>query len=385
AIQLEVPRAGTASQLLADQDRADVGAMFPSIGSRHGFSGAVAGGGGRHVVCLRALNLGQGANTVLGCAAVTVRNSSPVGYIDAVTTTATTTTVSGWVLDPDTTAPIAVHVYIDGSPTAVVANASRPDVGAVYGDGDLHGFNLTVPTSSGTHEVCIYAIDSQGGVNPLLGCRTVAYDNPTPVGSFDFANPGPNTITVGGWTLDPDTSAPIKVHVYVDNTPTVLLADGARSDIAAIYHNGDRHGFSGTIPATAGTHTVCLYGINTPTGTNTLLGCKTTTVDNPTPVGSFDFANPGPNTITVGGWALDPDTSAPIKVHVYVDNTPTVLLADGARSDIAAIYHNGDRHGFSGTIPATAGTHTVCLYGINTPTGTNTLLGCKTTTVDNPS
>ncbi|NMM25002.1 MAG: hypothetical protein HHJ11_16225, partial [Phycicoccus sp.] len=49
SIQLEVTIDGTASQLLADQDRADVGAMFPSIGSRHGFSGAVAGGGGRHV------------------------------------------------------------------------------------------------------------------------------------------------------------------------------------------------------------------------------------------------------------------------------------------------------------------------------------------------
>ncbi|NMM35508.1 MAG: hypothetical protein HHJ13_16240, partial [Phycicoccus sp.] len=145
---------------------------------------------------------------------------------------------------------------------------------------------------------------------------------------------------------------------------------------------GDRHGFTATLPATDGTHTVCIYGINTPTGTNPLLACKTVTVDNPTPVGILDVAVAGPSsgTISVSGWAMDPDTSAPINVHVYVDHTPTILTADGYRPDVAAVYRNGDRHGFTATLPATDGTHTVCIYGINTPTGTNPLLACKTVT-----
>ena len=276
-IQLEVSVDGATSVLQADQDRSDIGLLFPSVGSRHGFGGTVIAAGGRHVVCLRALNLGQGASTVLGCAAVTVRNSSPVGYIDAVTATQTAISVSGWAFDPDTTDPIAVHVYVDGSPTAVLASASRPDVAAAYGDGDRHGFTVTIPATSGEHQVCVYGIDNQGGANPLFGCKTVT-TNPTPLGSFDFAIAGPGTVTVGGWALDPDTTAPIDVHIYIDNTPTVLHADSARSDIAAIYNNGDRHGFSATISTTTGTHTVCTYGINTPAGTNSLLGCKTVTV-----------------------------------------------------------------------------------------------------------
>ena len=380
-LQVEVAVDGAVSSLTADQDRSDIGQLFPSAGSRHGFSGNISAAGGRHVVCLRAVNVGQGSSTVLGCSAVTVRNSTPIGYIDAVTATATGVVVSGWALDPDTTAPIAVHVYVDGSATAVQADGARPDVASVYGDGDQHGFSVAVPATSGAHQVCVYAIDSQGGVNPLLGCRSVAYANPTPIGSFDIAVAGSGTVFVGGWALDPDTSAPINVHVYVDNNPTVVTADGTRPDVASIYHDGDQHGFSATLTTTTGTHTVCIYGINTPAGTNTLLGCKNVTVANPTPIGSFDVAVAGSGTVFVGGWALDPDTSAPINVHVYVDNNPTVVTADGTRPDVASIYHDGDQHGFSATLTTTTGTHTVCIYGINTPAGTNTLLGCKNVTV----
>ncbi|NMM16448.1 MAG: hypothetical protein HHJ14_04690, partial [Cellulomonas sp.] len=210
-IQVEVTVDGTVSALTADQDRSDIGQLFPSAGSLHGFSGTISAAGGRHVVCLRALNVGQGASTVLGCTAVTVRNSSPVGYIDAVTATPTSILVSGWALDLDTTSPIAVHVYVDGLATAVLADGSRPDVAAAYGDGDKHGFSVAVPATAEPHRVCVYAIDSQGGVNPLVGCRTVAYDNPAPVGILDVAVAGPSsgTISVSGWAMDPDTSAPI--------------------------------------------------------------------------------------------------------------------------------------------------------------------------------
>jgi hypothetical protein len=281
SIQLEVTVDGAVSTLTADQDRPDVGQIFPSAGSRHGFGGTITAAGGRHVVCLRALNVGQGASTVLGCSAVTVRNASPAGYIDAVAATPTSILVSGWALDPDTTSPIAVHIYVDGSVTAVLADGSRPDVAAVYGDGDgdKYGFSVAVPATAEPHQVCIYAIDSQGGVNPLVGCRTVSYANAAPVGFLDTAVAGSasGTINVAGWAMDPDTSAPITVQVYVDHTPTILTADGYRPDIAAVYRNGDRHGFTATIPATDGTHTVCIYGINTPTGTNPLLACKTVT------------------------------------------------------------------------------------------------------------
>jgi hypothetical protein len=82
-------------------------------------------------------------------------------------------TVGGWALDPDTTDPIAVHVYVDGAGTPVTAGGNRPDVGAVYGDGSHHGFNARLSAPTGSHRVCVYAINFPAGVNPVLRCATV--------------------------------------------------------------------------------------------------------------------------------------------------------------------------------------------------------------------
>ena len=84
--------------------------------------------------------------------------------------------MSGWAIDPNTTKPIPVHVYVDGKAVqTLTANTSRPDVGNVYGMGDNHGFLLDAPVkaSAGNHQVCVYAIDSWSGTNPLIACRRV--------------------------------------------------------------------------------------------------------------------------------------------------------------------------------------------------------------------
>src|SRR5690606_894618 len=99
------------------------------------------------------------------------------------------------------------------------ADRSRPDVAAVVpGYGDRHGFGARVGRiGGGVHQVCVYAINvgPAGTDNPQLGCRSVVVDA-DPTGSFDgwvTSSPG---IRVHGWALDPDTTVPIGVHVYVD-------------------------------------------------------------------------------------------------------------------------------------------------------------------------
>ncbi len=55
--------------------------------------------------------------------------------------------VIGWAADPDTTVPIDVHVYLDGSfVSAATANGTRLDVGsALPGLGGLHGYDVVLP------------------------------------------------------------------------------------------------------------------------------------------------------------------------------------------------------------------------------------------------
>ncbi|MGN8245644.1 hypothetical protein ACTHAM_002768, partial [Cellulomonas soli] len=126
-----------------------------------------------HNVCIYAINTPSGNNPTLACRTVTVRNQDPTGFVDTLTGTPTGINLSGWVLDPDSTDPVTLHIYVDGTPTILSAAAPRPDIDAIFGKGPNHGFSTTIAASTGTHNVCIYAINTPSGNNPTLACRTV--------------------------------------------------------------------------------------------------------------------------------------------------------------------------------------------------------------------
>jgi len=307
-----------------------------------------------------------------------VTNAVPFGFIDSFSTTQTSISVAGWALDLDTNDPIAVHIYVDGVGHALTADVSRPDVAAAYGRGDRHGFATTIAVGEGNHSVCTYAINTPAGVNPVIDCRTVAAANAVPFGFVDWASAAGTGISVAGWAIDPDTNDPIGVHVYVDGVGHALTADVSRPDVAAAFGRGDRHGFATTIAVGEGNHSVCIYAINTPAGINPGLRCTTVTVTNAVPFGFIDSISTTYNQLSVAGWALDPDTNDPISVHIYVDGNLFPLTAASSRTDVAAIFGHGDRHGFATTIAVGPTDHTVCVYAINTPAGINPVLGCRT-------
>ena len=100
-------------------------------------------------------------------------NAAPVGFLDAVSCE---TGAAGWAQDPSSPdSPIAVHVYIDGPAGAgrgfpIEANAHRDDLCVAIGS-CAHGYAWTVPAvyrDGLSHTVHAYAIDSEGGNNPLL-------------------------------------------------------------------------------------------------------------------------------------------------------------------------------------------------------------------------
>jgi hypothetical protein len=128
---------------------------------------------GLHQVCVFAISTSSGPHTVVTCRSVVVPDRAPIGSVDAVTVSGGTLTVSGWTLDPDTTAPTDVHVYVDGAGVAVRADLSRPDVGQAFGLGDRHGFTHSRRLGPGPHTVCVHGINTVAGPHTLLGCRTV--------------------------------------------------------------------------------------------------------------------------------------------------------------------------------------------------------------------
>lgn len=386
SINVHVYVDGAVAQVLtASGYRPDVDAVY-GRGANHGFDATFDASTGSHTVCLYAIDGNGGTNSLLACRTVTVVNNMPFGSIDVVRAAGPTSIdVAGWALDQDVARSIPVHVYVDGSAVAVVVAAgSRPDVQAVYGLGADHGYGVTVQASTGAHTVCIYAIDATGGPNALLGCRSVDLVNHSPSGSLDTVrDTGQSSVQVTGWAFDQDVSQPIAVHVYVDGSvAAVVTAQSPRPDVDAVYGRGANHGFDQTVPVAAGNHTVCVYGIDGNGGTNALLGCRSVTIGNQSPIGAIDsVVDGGAGSILVTGWALDPDLTTPINVHVYVDGLVVLgLTAAGSRPDVDAVFGRGPNHGFASTVPAAAGAHTVCFYAIDGNGGTNVLLGCRAVT-----
>jgi hypothetical protein len=167
-----------AGQGTANTSRLDVGAAFGWVGPNRGFEVEASALPGPHTVCVYALNIGLGGNSLLGCRSINVPDRVPFGSFDGVgRVSGGAIRSSGWTIDPDLVFPVDVHVYLNGIfAAAVPATVNRPDVGAGFPlFGPHHGFDVTLAAPNGPVQVCVYAINSgPGWGNPLIGCRTVA-------------------------------------------------------------------------------------------------------------------------------------------------------------------------------------------------------------------
>ena len=225
----------------ASGNRPDLGSAFSDYGANHGFDTTVTIRG-THQICVYTINVGPAAtNPLLGCRTV---SGTPTGNFESATRSPGSVRLTGWALDPDTANPATVHVYVDGGWGGTYsASGNRGDVATAFpGYGANHGFDTTVPIASGTHQICVYAINvGPAATNPLLGCRTVSG---TPTGNFESVTRTGNSLRLTGWALDPDTANPATVHVYVDGGwGGAYSASGNRGDIAAAFPGyGANHG-----------------------------------------------------------------------------------------------------------------------------------------------
>ena len=211
--------------------------------------------------------------------------ATPIGHVDQVEydDKYQTIDVFGWAGDADAgTAPIRVHVYVDGVGAAAVSTGlTRPDVARVYpGLGAQTGFfaDPVQPPGRGVHNVCVYAINVGAGGNALLGCQTVEVTRPGALlGHIDkiaVDSSDPTQRIATGWVLDPyDAQSPTEFGVIKTSGPTsgsdsfpfITGVTGLpRPDVDAVYpHNGHNHGFAVRFRPTAdvnwlATDRVCL-------------------------------------------------------------------------------------------------------------------------------
>lgn len=212
------------------------------------------------------------------------------------------------------------------------------------------------------------------------------------------------TIIVQGWTADPDNlRQPLSVRVTVDGKQAVKVVTSiARPDVASARGTGPTTGFSVNVTARAGSHAVCAIATNLAAGADTTLGCRTVVLPASTPApvpaatavqlahspfGALDHATVSGSTITLTGWAADPDNVVqPLKLGVSVDGK-RVTITKGAvltRTDVARVHKTGPNQGYRLSVTAGNGLHTVCTIAANLGVGVNRQLGCASVRVGPP-
>jgi len=194
----------------------------------------------------------------------------------------------------------------------------------------------------------------------------------TPTGALSSATRTPQGLVVAGTAQDPDAPGPVQISVEVDGVQAGLLTTSGGA-------------FAGTVTPRAGGQ-VCVRAINRNRGDDAILGCRALAVA-VNPFGHLDEVSGGPGGVRVRGWALDPDTTAPVSAEVVVDGQPaTTLTASLARPDVGAanpLY--GDAHGFDTTF-ALKGHPRVCVRAVNVgPGDPKGEIGCAVATQELPA
>ncbi len=217
---------------------------------------------------------------------------------------------------------------------------------------------------------------------------TVAAHNP--LLHVDGASARGSTVSISGWTFDPDNRAySVGVHVYNGRIAVAAhYANSSRPDVNRIFHLTNGHGFRFVFTAANGWHTYCIQGTNIGYGDRSPRVCRTLTV-NGDPLGSFNSATTQPGSVTVSGWAFDRDnTGASSSVQVREGSAVIgTYVANGPSPAIDRQYRITGSHGFAVTFAAAAGTHTYTMYAVNLGSARATpfvTIGAKTVTVAAP-
>lgn len=274
--------------------------------------------------------------------------------------------ISGWSIDPSTTASSYIWVNVDGQGGPFKANKSLSWFNAIFpGYGANHGFSETIPATVGDHEVCVH------GTVGVLECKWVTV--PYGQGSVDSATGTWGGVTLKGWVVDFATTDPAYVWVNVDGVGGPYRAANELPWINNYFPGaGSSHGFAFDVRASPGAHEICVYGVYS--SRSDLISCRTVVV--PRGTGALDSAVAVPGGIVVSGWSADYTQPASSFIWVNVDGAGGPFRTNTSKSWLPNLLPGiGVNNGFDVRVPARKGAHQVCVHGAVS------LLGCRDVTV----
>ncbi|HUK91917.1 MAG TPA: hypothetical protein VLZ81_16055, partial [Blastocatellia bacterium] len=277
-----------------------------------------------------------------------------MGFVDA----STCTSFVGWAADKNRlNTSINVEVY-DGTTllTTVLANASRPDVGAVLGDNGLHGFNIPAPPSlldGNTHSVHIqFETSATNLTNSPFSLKCGGAPAPSYIGNLDSVT----CTSIIGWVADKNRlNTPIDVEIY-DGTTLIdtVLANILRTDVGGFLGDNGLHGFNIPTPSSlldGNVHTVhAKFETSAIDAGNSPASFKCGGSTPPNYIGYVDTTN----CTSLVGWAADKNRlNVSINVEIY-DGTTLIstVLANVLRADVGGFIGDNGLHGFNIPTPA---------------------------------
>ncbi|MFF2621541.1 hypothetical protein ACFVRJ_06960, partial [Oerskovia jenensis] len=308
-------------------------------------------------------------------------NNPPLGNVESLHASGSDSIqVSGWAFDPDSPESGSIHVYVDGRGYAYQADLDRPDVGNVYRRPSKVGFSQTVKTGPGAHDVCVYAIDSVGGVNRLLTCTTVnvaaarsaapaapAEPSPLPAPPAGLVSPEPSDEVTAEPVPSPSPSPSHDEDAVTPEPSTDGPADDPSSGAGTAGPDDQVAPFTAGVDVAEGlTGQMRIAGWARAEGTPGAVPVTIRVDGVPValPASAKDPASETASDTTDGG----PEGSA-------VDDDPFSMLADLFRPSAGG----NAAYGFDVVLTATAGTHEVCVLVTDDPD--ERPLVCRTVTV----
>jgi hypothetical protein len=291
---------------------------------------------------------------------------TPFGNVDSLVAQWGSVHVTGWLRGPTPDVTEYVWVNVDGVGAAYLANRSLAWFPANFpGYSANHGFDLVVPTTPGSHHVCVY----RASTGTTLQCSIVTA--PRSVGSLDSVSAVPGGARVTGWSVDAASVGVSNISINVDGTSKPYQTNTYANWLPVAFPGASpNQAYDISVQVSPGAHTVCV------SGPEFLLGCRQ--IVNAHGAGAFDSATSLPGSAKVTGWYVDFSGGDRSYVWMSLDGVGGPRVTNTTLNWLP-VYLPGfsANNGYSYTLPLRAGAHSICMYGANSGAS----LGCKSVSI----